>query len=322
MRIRRPQALGEEMLQTAIIAAGGGAISAVIALLAMSGYPGGAVLAYLAPLPLLLVGLGLGMAALPVAAAIGIGLVAASAGIAAAGVYGGLHAFPSWLVVRVALARTPAGTDARWPSAGAVLCWLAGLAAIMVSIGAIGAWGNVEGSVRKFLASVLAITASALDPSDRDQMVAQIAPFFLGGMGVMWVTMIAINGVLAQSLLVRGGRNVRPSPPWSGLSLPDWISFFLVAAALIGLVGDGDLRYLGRNLVLVFLVPYFFVGLAVVHGLARKMSASGMLLAGFYVILGFAFPGVGVAVAALGVIEEWVGVRRRFAVAPPGQRNE
>jgi hypothetical protein len=47
-----------------------------------------------------------------------------------------------------------------------------------------------------------------------------------------------------------------------------------------------------------------------------------MLLAGFYVILGFAFPGVGVAVAALGVIEEWVGVRRRFAVAPPGQRNE
>ena len=312
------------MLQTAIIAVGGGAISALVALLAMSGYPGGAVLAYLAPLPLLLVGLGLGTAALPVAAATGVGLVAAFAGIAAAGVYGGLHAFPSWLVVRVALARTSAGAGSsdRWSSAGAVLCWLAGLAAIVVLIGAIGAWGNVEGSVREVLASALAVAASALDASDRDRMVAQIAPFFLGGMGVMWVTMIAVNGVLAQSLLVRGGRNVRPSPQWSDLSLPDWISFPLVAAALIGLVGEGDLRYLGRNLVLVFLVPYFFVGLAVVHGLARKMPASGVLLAGFYVVLGFAFPGVGAAVAALGVVEEWVGVRRRFAVAPPGQGNE
>jgi hypothetical protein len=29
-----------------------------------------------------------------------------------------------------------------------------------------------------------------------------------------------------------------------------------------------------------------------------------------------------VIVAALGVIEEWVGVRRRFAIAPPGQGNE
>jgi hypothetical protein len=261
---------------------------------------------------------------LPVAAAAGIGLVAAFAGIAAAGVYGGLHAFPSWLVVRLALARRSAGGDVggQWSSAGAVLCWLAGLAAIMVLIGAIGAWGNVEGSVREVLASALAVAASALDASDRDRMVTQIAPFFLGGMGVMWVTMIAVNSVMAQSLLVRGGRNMRPSPRWSDLSLPDWISFPLVAAALIGLVGDGDLRYLGRNLVLVFLVPYFFVGLAVVHGLARRMSAPGLLLAGFYVILGFAFPGVGAAVAALGIIEEWVGVRRRFAVAPPGQGNE
>ena len=312
------------MLQTAIIAAGGGTISALVALLAMSGYPGGAVLAYLAPLPLLLVGLGLGAAALPVAAATGIGVVAAFAGIAAAGVYGGLHAFPSWLVVRVALARSSAGADVsgQWSSAGAVLCWLAALAALVVLIGAISAWGNVEGSVREVLASALGIAASTLDPNDRDKMVAQIAPFFLGGMGVMWVTMIAVNGMLAQSLLVRGGWNVRPSPQWSDLSLPDWISFPLVAAALIGLVGDGDLRYLGRNLVLVFLVPYFFVGLAVVHGLARKMPASGVLLAGFYVILGLAFPGVGAAVAALGVIEEWVGVRRRVAVAPPGQGNE
>jgi Predicted membrane protein (DUF2232) len=312
------------MLQSAIIAAGGGAISALVALLAMSGYPGGAVLGYLAPLPLLLVGLALGAAALPVAAAMGIGLVAAFAGIAAAGVYGGLHAFPSWLVVRIALARSSAGADAsgHWSSAGAVLCGLVGFAAIVVLIGAIGAWGNVEGSVREVLASALAIAAPTLDPDDRDRMVTQIAPFFLGGMGVMWVTMIAVNGVLAQSLLVRSGRNVRPSPQWSDLSLPDWISFPLVAAALIGLVGDGDLRYLGRNLVLVFLVPYFFVGLAVVHGLARRMSAPGLLLAGFYVILGFAFPGMSALVAALGVIEEWVGVRRRFAVAPPGQGNE
>lgn len=299
------------MLRAATIAAGGGAVSAGVALLALSGYPGGAVLAYLAPLPLLLVGLGLGAAALPLAAAAGIGLVAATGGIAAAGVYGGLHALPSWLIVRIALATKPGGANGsvKWFPPGAVLCWLSALAAIMVAAGVIGAWGDAERSVQDLLDSALAVAAPAVSENDRTVLIAQIAPLFLGGMGAVWVTMMAINGVLAQSLLVRGGWNVRPSPQWSALKLPDWISWVLVGAALVGIAGDGDLRYLGRNLVVVFLVPYFFVGLAVVHGFVRKMPVPGLLLAGFYVILGLAFPGIGAAVAALGVIEEWVGVR-------------
>ena len=312
------------MLRTAMIAAGGGAISAFVALLALSGYPGGAILAYLAPLPLLLVGLGLGAAALPLAAAAGIGLAAAIGGIAAAGLYGSLHAFPSWLIVRIALAKksdNPNGS-VEWFPPGAVLCWLAVFAAIMVLVGALGAWGEIESSVREVLDNALAVAAPTVDENDRAELAAQIAPFFLGGTGVVWVTMMAINGVLAQGLLTRRGWNVRPTPQWSALSLPGWISWALVGAALIGIVGDGDLRYLGRNLVLVFLVPYFFVGLAVVHGFARRMPAPGLLLAGFYLILGFAFPGMGAAVAALGVIEEWVGVRRTLPVAPPGQGNE
>lgn len=312
------------MLRDALIAAGGGAVSAFVALLALSEYPGGAILAYLAPLPLLLVGLGLGGALLPLAAATGIGVVAATGGVSAAGVYGALHALPSWLIVRIALARKSDGPDGRvkWFPPGAVLCWLAALAAIMVLVGALGVWGEIESSVREVLESALAAAAPTVEESDRAELAAQIAPFFLGGTGVMWVTMMAINGILAQSWLARRGWNVRPSPEWSALSLPGWISWALVGAAVIGLLGDGDLRYLGRNLVLVFLVPYFFVGLAVVHGFARKMPAPGLLLAGFYVILGFAFPGVGAAVAALGIIEEWVGVRRTLPLAPPGQGNE
>lgn len=312
------------MLRDALIAAGGGAISACVAMLAVSGYSGGAILAYLAPLPLLLVGLGLGGALLPVAAASGIAVFAAIGGVSAAGVYGALHALPSWLIVRIALARKADGPDGRieWFPPGAVLCWLATFAAVMVLVGALSVWGEIESSVRQVLGDALAAAAPTVEETDRADLVAQIAPFFLGGMGVVWVTMMVINGLLAQSWLARRGWNVRPTPVWSALSLPGWISWALVGAALIGLIADGDLRYLGRNLVLVFLVPYFFVGLAVVHGFARGMPAPGLLLAGFYVILGFAFPGMGAAVAALGVIEEWVGVRRASPVAPPGQRNK
>jgi Predicted membrane protein (DUF2232) len=312
------------LLRTAMIAAGGGAVSACVAMLALSGYPGGAILAYLAPLPLLLVGLGLGAAALPLAAAAGIGLVAATSGIAAAAVYGGLHALPSWLIVRIALAKKPEGPagSVEWFPPGAVLCWLSALAAIMVLVGALGVWGEVESSVREVLDSALAVAAPAVNENDRAVLIAQIAPLFLGGTGVVWVTMMAINGVLAQGLLTRRGWNLRPSPQWSALKLPDWISWALVGAALVGIAGDGDLRYLGRNLVLVLLVPYFFVGLAVVHGFVRTMPIPGLLLTGFYVILGLAFPGMGAAVAALGVIEEWVGVRRALPFAPPGQGNE
>ncbi|TVR97456.1 MAG: DUF2232 domain-containing protein [Rhodospirillales bacterium] len=307
------------MLQTALIAAGGGALSALVSLAAITGAPGGMLLAYFSPLPLMLVGLGLGAAAIPIAALAGIGVVAGAGGVAAAGVYGGLHALPSWLVVHQALIHRPgdASDPNLWTPPGVIVSLLSVFCAGTVVVGAMLAGGDIEAGVGRVMEEALRTAAPDLPEADRAAVTAQITPFFVGAVGGMWVIMIALNAVAAQGLLARRHWNRRPSPRWSEFTVPNWFAWPLVAAAAIGLVAVGDIRYLARNLVLVFAVPYFFAGLAVLHTLARRTGAKGLLLACYYVLLALAFPAIAGATAGLGVIDQWMGIRRRLPGAPP-----
>jgi hypothetical protein len=71
-----------------------------------------------------------------------------------------------------------------------------------------------------------------------------------------------------------------PTPNWSALTLPEWMSWPLVGTAVVALVSSGDVAYLAHNLVLIFAAPYFFLGLAVVHSLARLAPRKGFFVDG------------------------------------------
>lgn len=314
------------MKKTALIAIGGGGLSAAASMAGLFGSPGGFVLAYLAPLPLLMVGLGLGPAAALVAALTGVVGVGLVGGITSAGVYGGMHAFPSWLLVRQALTR-PSGQDepgAGWYPVGSVLCWLAvvGATIAVATVWAGRGEAGIEEAVKTVLETALSIAAPTLGEADRQTFASYLAPTFIGMTAVTWLLMMTINSVLGQALLTQRGWALRPTPRWSELTLPDWMSWLLVGAAAVAVFGSGDVEYLALNLVIIFAAPFFFLGLAVVHTLVRPLPARGFVLAAFYVALVLFLLFVGVAVAGLGVIEQWVGLRSRFAKAGPAQRSE
>ncbi|MCU0894410.1 MAG: YybS family protein, partial [Rhodospirillales bacterium] len=112
----------------------------------------------------------------------------------------------------------------------------------------------------------------------------------------------------------------RPTPEWSKLTVPDWFAWPLVGAAAISLVTGGDAQYLARNAAMILAVPYFFLGLTVVHALARRSAVKGLLLGVFYVVLVLFTLVAGAIVAGLGMIEQWVGLRERIA-SPPGRKE-
>jgi len=319
------------MKKAALIAIGGGGLSAAASMAGLFGSPGGFVLAYLAPLPLLMVGLGLGPAAALVAALTGVAGVALLGGITSAGVYGGMHAFPSWLVVRQAMIQSPSqdGSSAEWYPVGSVLCWLAVLvaaAALLIVFSIVGG-SSIESSISDFLRPYAATLAEVVAGSDAQRFQVMfldyLVPIIIGLWGVSWLILVTVNGVLGQWLLAQRGWAIRPTPRWSDLTLPDWISWLLVAAAAATVFGSGDLEYLALNLVIIFAVPFFFLGLAVVHKLVRPLSARGFVLAAFYfTLIVFFMAFAGAAVAGLGVIEQWVGIRSRLAKAGPTQRSE
>ena len=89
----------------------------------------------------------------------------------------------------------------------------------------------------------------------------------------------------------------------------------------MALFGPGELEYMGRNLVMILAVPYFLVGLAVAHSLVARLPSPGMLLAVFYIVVIFSGWAM-MAIAGVGLIEQWVGLRRRFAAPGNGQEVE
>ena len=59
-------------------------------------------------------------------------------------------------------------------------------------------------------------------------------------------------------------------------------------------------------------VPFCLAGLAVLHAAARRLRHPSTVLVGFYTLAGlFGWPFL--VVAVLGLLESWLGLRRRLA---------
>ena len=84
-----------------------------------------------------------------------------------------------------------------------------------------------------------------------------------------------------------------------------------VAATVAALLGSGWLGFVGTNIALILCVPYFFVGLAVLHTVSAAWSNRTAILFATYVLL-LLFSWAAVLVAGIGVLEHWTGLRERF----------
>ncbi len=120
--------------------------------------------------------------------------------------------------------------------------------------------------------------------------------------------------MLAQGALARFELNRRPSPDIAGLALPRWLAAPVVAAAILAFAEPGDLGYFGRNLVPVLGIAYVFAGLAVLHAALRRYPGRAFILVPSYMTLLLGWPVL--LLAACGMIDQWFGLRQRFAAAP------
>jgi hypothetical protein len=301
-----PQVIGYAVLA--------GLVSSGLFLALSTGLPGMVLLAYFVQLPLLLAGLSLGLAASVVAAAAAILVCGLIAGAVAAAMFALVQALPAAMVVRQALLSRQDAGRLEWYPPGLVLAQLTALAVLGITLAFVvllGHPGGLEGVLAEFLGAALEglgatdVTVSAGPDLDRWLFL------FPGLMAASWLVMVALNAVLAQLLAVRLGVNRRPTPELSELELPGWLWPAIGVAALLALLGAGGLGFLGRSLLLVLAVPYVFLGLAVVHAFARRVSHRRLALTLFYgaiMLLGWPL----VAVLLLGLVEDWAHVRQRF----------
>jgi len=286
---------------------------------------------YFAQLPLLLAGLGLGALAGVVAAGGGLLVVVATTGIAGLVQFLIVYAVPATIVVRQSLLRHehPDGTVA-WYPAGHVLAILTGYGAVtfLAVMMLVDHPGGLEGLVRQMLHQGLteivgpALDQSRFSPDDLTRAAAFWATLFPGLVLMSWLTMVAVNAALAQAILSRAGRALRPSPRYSELELPRYLLVPLVVSGLLWAVGGGGVAFAGKTLTIAFTTPYFFLGLAAVHALSRGWTGRALVLFVFYLLLLFLIGWHSIAaVAVLGLVEQWTGFRRRMAAAADNEEE-
>jgi hypothetical protein len=271
---------------------------------------------YLAPLPLYLAGLGIG----------GQGaVIAAVAAIAASGLIGGAYAalpfaiaygLPAVTVCRQALRASPGNNGQPvWQPIGNVIGSLTvfGMATIVIAAFMTindETLGPLDEAVMAFLSQALENMQGNIPVEARNALVSGLAPFFPGMAIGSWIVMHIVNAAAAQGALVKSGRNLRPAVSFVNVTLPDFCSWLLVCSGALAVFAPGDWGYIGQNLVIVALVPFFLLGLAVAHTFARSMAGGTWMLIFFYlliVVLGWA----SFVVAGAGVLEQWVGLRKR-----------
>ena len=318
------------MQRAQLIPLGAGIVAALLHLSVTLGSSGAFMLAYFAQAPIVATGLALGFMPAAVAAAVAAVLVAVgSPGVGALSLFVLTSALPVLLIVYFAIqnrVRDGEGGDGavEWCPLGRLLGWLTilALAAFVIAyLVFMGAENGVRGATETYLRNVLgALQGVQADTAAIDQLISTMAVVFPAVAAASWILMIVVNGVMAQKFLTASGNNLRPMPVYSETEGPVWPAAVVAFGALMTIFG-GNAGFFGINLMMIGAIPFFFIGLAVLHSISAAWPGRLLLLIGAYLFLVLlVWPAA--IVALLGLIEHWVRLRERMHARRSNKGNE
>jgi hypothetical protein len=299
----------------------GGLVGGLLFGAVLAGGIGGFILCWMAPLPLFLVGLRLGPRAVAIGGLTGtivLAVVDPALGLS----FALLIALP---VIGLAALAVIAPRDR---VAGALVTVLAlmGLAGFGIAYGAAAADqdGGLRAASIETVRDALQAAKDAFDamapgvvelPDQTDAVIERAGEQLPGMVAAIWMVVLAGNGILAEGALAGFGGGLMPAPSMAGITVPRSTSVVLGVSLAAALLAKGEIAFIGTSLAEIVSVPLVFGGLGVVHAALARRKARTMLLTVFYaLILGLGFTII--LVVILGVIEQWVGLRRRFAATP------
>lgn len=313
------------MSRDILIAVGGGLLCAVFYLSVRTGSPGAFFLAYFLQFPLFLVALSLGWLPAAIACVVAAVVVAFGANLVAAGLFSLISAVPVLVIARQALLSQPGtqpGTQLWYPP-GLLFGWLTGYGLLLFGLAVVvysGAEGGLEGTARAFLEAKFKTLGMDTGTPEIGRMIGLVVPYFPALVAISWFPMVIVNAVLAQGALTQFKRNLRPSPKFTTLDLPGWMTTALALALLASFI-PGQIGMIAQNAAIILTLPFFFLGLAVIHFLSHRIGPRGPFLALVYVFLVLS-GWLAIFIAGLGIVEQWVLLRRRFAAAGKGREKE
>jgi hypothetical protein len=294
------------MSQYILIAVSTGLVSGLLQAALVLPAAGGLLLAYIAPLPLFLAGLGMGLRAAVIAVLVAGAVSVPFAGPVFAITQALVYGLPAIVLCRQALlSRSDNQGQVVWYPSGHLLLWMSGMAlfGLVLTLAGMTLFGD---GLMAYLSSVMEPFAAQMPIPEQREMLLGLVDFLPAFFVASWTLGLLFNGTLAQGLLVRFGYNLRPTPEMADIRLPiAWIGVLLAALALSSL--SGPMGVFGKTLAAIAIVPYFLLGLGVIHGFLRSWKGRTAILILFYGFL-LLWP-LPMLVAGLGVLSAVLRLR-------------
>ncbi len=306
------------MIRLIGIALGAGVTSALLFTVTATASSAGLLLAYLAPLPLMIAGLGFSHLAGALAALIGGGTVGLALGPIPGVVFLVLLGLPAWYLAHLAmLGRTDGDRAMEWYPVAQLLLRIAALAAVpILLVCALVVWhfGGYQHALTGLAGRLSALFGRDTLPGDFSFVdLVEVAPVAMAGSAVV---MLSFNLWLAGRVVLISQRLTRPWP-----NLPDSIrlprrAVIAFAALLIAILLPGPFGLACAILAAALGMAFVFEGLATAHVLTRGFAARRATLAAIYLTVVFLMPWPLLALALLGCIDCLSALRGRGPTLP------
>jgi hypothetical protein len=150
-----------------------------------------------------------------------------------------------------------------------------------------------------------------------EQYASEIAQAMPGAMAGWWLIILLANLAIAQTLLTRWNRALRPSLWLTRMVPPRWLVLVFGATLVLGLILPDDAGFLAMTMAMICFVPFFFVGMVCIHYLCKGWPPGPFVLIGIYLVLLFVQWAALLAAAILGIAEQWLRLRERIAGPQP-----
>ena len=136
---------------------------------------------------------------------------------------------------------------------------------------------------------------------------ADTAPALLS---IFWMSLIVLNGLIAQSILKKSNRNQRPSFAIREVQIPRPFAVIFLFSLALASFSSGELGYLVTNLTAILAFPVMLTGLGVIHIFADKTNYSGSILFVLYLIITFS-RWAAILVVLVGIADHFLNLRKK-----------
>lgn len=199
-------------------------------------------------------------------------------------------ALPCWYVCNLALRHmqvdSPTTSMILWYPTGLIIVRLALYSCTLLAI-ATAILATQDTNLPQFIANMAKDVIAEL--GNEYEIPATISPMHLafilcGSIAWLWCFLMFGCAWLVNYTLVKRKMEKRPSFTVYIFPAPYWLLTLMGICGLASIIGGESMSFLGKSSLFILLIPYFFLGAAILNFLAAKMTNNLSLLYIFYFI--------------------------------------